>query len=599
MDPVLNHLGQWWAVALYAVVYGLFILFLPYYKKSQVKPSGVYLAFVVAFAVEMFGVPMSMYALTWILGLTMPDGILWGHTLIGSFGLSLTNIGVALQVGGAALVIFGWKEIFRLYWSRESQGHLVTRGIYHYLRHPQYTGFMLITLGMILEWATLPLLVMWPILAILYYRLALREEADMEKEFGQEYIEYQRKTSMFVPLPRFDHSSGVAAESDRREFEGRRASGMTSSAKASIDPANPGPNWRRVGLFLSVAFALTWLIDLGIYLTGGLSRGVENQATLLLLQFQMLIPAAAAIVLGFVWRGSPQQASQSQARAFFLFFLAYAVAWLALGAVTLTSPGQVPDWLSVCQFALLLVGLPVLLVLRFAGGRAAFARAGLRLGSPWFWLLAGAGVFLYRVAQAWLNSTLGLGQSGQAAEQAAQAGQPVQVYVAMVFIQALVLGPLLGLLIAFGEEYGWRGFLQGELVKLGRVQGVLLVGVIWGVWHAPVVVMGGNYPGYPVIGPFVMVGFCVVMGFLLGYAVLKTGSIWVAALVHCINNQTNIFLYTLSYTPNDPVFSFGTGIYGLVIGAVIVALILRDPVWRGEGERAPGRLASGRWPVPA
>lgn len=53
------------------------------------------------------------------------------------------------------------------------------------------------------EWAALPLLVMWPILIVLYYRLAKREERDMEKEFGQEYVEYRRRTSMFLPLPKF------------------------------------------------------------------------------------------------------------------------------------------------------------------------------------------------------------------------------------------------------------------------------------------------------------------------------------------------------------------------------------------------------------
>ncbi len=211
MDPVLNHFGQWWAVALFAVIYGAFILSLPFYKKSEVKPSGVYLAFVVAFALEMFGVPMSMYILTWVLGYTLPDGILWGHTLIGYFGLDVTNIGIAIQVIGAIIVILGWKEIFRRYWSKErGQGQLVTRGIYRYIRHPQYTGFMLVTLGMIFEWATLPLLIMWPILGVLYFRLARKEEADMEKEFGNAYAEYQRKTSMFLPLPSFSRAVTVS-----------------------------------------------------------------------------------------------------------------------------------------------------------------------------------------------------------------------------------------------------------------------------------------------------------------------------------------------------------------------------------------------------
>ena len=119
-------------------------------------------------------------------------------------------IGLVISLIGVLLVIFGWKEIHRRYWSKEEgKGQLVTSGIYAYIRHPQYTGFLLITLGMICEWATVPLLIMWPILAVLYYRLAEKEEADMEKEFGSKYIEYCRTTAMFVPLPRFTRTALV------------------------------------------------------------------------------------------------------------------------------------------------------------------------------------------------------------------------------------------------------------------------------------------------------------------------------------------------------------------------------------------------------
>lgn len=180
-----------------------FLAFLPFYKKTQIKPSGVYLAFVVAYAIEMFGIPMSMYILTWALGQRLPEGILWGHTFSQLIGSNGTWVGAVISLAGATLVVLGWKEIYRHYCSKQAgHGHLVTHGIYRYIRHPQYTGFLLITLGMLFEWATLPLLIMWPILAVLYYRLAKREEADMEKEFGDEYLDYRRRTSMFVPALR-------------------------------------------------------------------------------------------------------------------------------------------------------------------------------------------------------------------------------------------------------------------------------------------------------------------------------------------------------------------------------------------------------------
>ena len=200
MDAATNHFGNWVGVVLWIVLFGLFLLFTPFYKKSQRKPSSVYIAFVIALALEMFGVPLSMYVITWILGHSLPDGVLWGHTLIGQIGLLGMNIAYGFYLLGILLIVLGWKEIYKRYWSKdEGKGELVTNGIYAYIRHPQYTGFMLITLAMIFEWATLPLLIMWPLLMIIYYRLAKKEEADMEVEFGHKYAEYRRRTGMFLP----------------------------------------------------------------------------------------------------------------------------------------------------------------------------------------------------------------------------------------------------------------------------------------------------------------------------------------------------------------------------------------------------------------
>ncbi|GIL12117.1 MAG: isoprenylcysteine carboxyl methyltransferase [Chloroflexota bacterium] len=199
-DTAISHFNQWGYVLLWIVIFGLFLFFTPFYKKSQRKPASVYLAFIIALALEMFGVPLSMYALTWVFGKALPDGVLWGHTLNGLFGdlgllLSYVCIGI-----GAVLIIWGWRDIYKHYWSKEEgRGELVTQGIYAHIRHPQYTGFWLITLGMLFDWATLPMLIMYPLLLALYYRLARREEADMEAEFGEAYRRYRARTGMFLP----------------------------------------------------------------------------------------------------------------------------------------------------------------------------------------------------------------------------------------------------------------------------------------------------------------------------------------------------------------------------------------------------------------
>jgi protein-S-isoprenylcysteine O-methyltransferase Ste14 len=199
-DSAFAHFGQWGQALLWIVLFGVMLFFVPFYRKSDRKPASAYLAFVLALALEMFGVPLSMYVLTWVLGTSLPDGVLYGHTLnqwIGAWGL---YIGSALMLIGVVLIVAGWRVIYREYWSKDTgKGQLVTSGIYRYIRHPQYTGFLLITLGMIFDWATLPLLIMYPVLCVLYYRLARKEEADMRAEFGAAYDEYKAHTGMFLP----------------------------------------------------------------------------------------------------------------------------------------------------------------------------------------------------------------------------------------------------------------------------------------------------------------------------------------------------------------------------------------------------------------
>lgn len=200
IDPVEGHFGNWVGVALWIVLYAVMLLFIPFYRKSERKPATAYMAFVIAYALEMFGIPMSMYVIGWLFGRNLPDGILWGHTLNQYIGLWGTYIGVAVSLIGVLLVIVGWRTIYREYWSKpEGEGQLVTSGIYAYIRHPQYTGFMLITLGMMFEWVTLPMLIMWPLLGLLYVRLARKEERDMELEFGHAYLDYKERTGMFLP----------------------------------------------------------------------------------------------------------------------------------------------------------------------------------------------------------------------------------------------------------------------------------------------------------------------------------------------------------------------------------------------------------------
>jgi protein-S-isoprenylcysteine O-methyltransferase Ste14 len=203
LEEFLNeslYFGNWMGVITWVVLFASFIVFLPFNKKSTIKPTSTFVAFIVASAFEMFGIPLSAYFLTWAFGINVPKGLLWGHTLENYIGYWGMYIGVAINIIGGLLIIGGWRVIYREYWSKEEdEGRLVTDGIYAYMRHPQYTGFLLMTLGLLVHWATLPLLIMWPLLVRQYIGLAKMEEEEMIEKFGKEYEDYMERTPRFLP----------------------------------------------------------------------------------------------------------------------------------------------------------------------------------------------------------------------------------------------------------------------------------------------------------------------------------------------------------------------------------------------------------------
>jgi protein-S-isoprenylcysteine O-methyltransferase Ste14 len=191
---------DWGFVVLNVILFSLFIIFIRFRRKVTRLPSSIYLAFIVALFVEMYGFPLTMYILTWVFGSTFP-GCLWyplavltGEELFTSvflgFILPASNI---IILFGILLIVFGWRKIYR------AKGKLVTTGIYAHVRHPQYLGFLLLTLGMNILWVTISTLLLWPILAILYYRLAKKEDKELEERFGEEYRKYERAVPMLIP----------------------------------------------------------------------------------------------------------------------------------------------------------------------------------------------------------------------------------------------------------------------------------------------------------------------------------------------------------------------------------------------------------------
>jgi membrane protease YdiL (CAAX protease family) len=133
-------------------------------------------------------------------------------------------------------------------------------------------------------------------------------------------------------------------------------------------------------------------------------------------------------------------------------------------------------------------------------------------------------------------------------------------------------------LATFGEEFGWRAYLQPKLLPLGERKAMLWMGLIWGVWHWPVILMGHNYgldyPGAPLLGPLAMVWFTLILGIFLGWLTIKAGSVWPAVIGHgAINGMANLGLIFSQGQPNPLLGPAPVGLIG-GIGFAAVALVL-------------------------
>jgi membrane protease YdiL (CAAX protease family) len=122
------------------------------------------------------------------------------------------------------------------------------------------------------------------------------------------------------------------------------------------------------------------------------------------------------------------------------------------------------------------------------------------------------------------------------AQTGAQLPFSMNVLIGIQVLQALLVAPLINMLFAMGEELGWRGFLLPRLLPLGQWKALLLSGAVWGIWHAPAIAQGHNYPDHPVLGVALMTVFCILLGIIFGWMYLNTQSPWVVALGHASLN---------------------------------------------------------------
>ena len=130
----------------------------------------------------------------------------------------------------------------------------------------------------------------------------------------------------------------------------------------------------------------------------------------------------------------------------------------------------------------------------------------------------------------------------------------------IIIAQSIVGGLTINSLVAFGEEYFWRGFFLQQLEKISWLKASIIIGFVWGLWHAPLILQGHNYPQHPIAGVFMMILWCILLSFSMVYFVRKTHSVFTAALFHGLLNGTAGLPLIWTSNGNDLII----GVTGLV-----------------------------------
>ena len=152
-----------------------------------------------------------------------------------------------------------------------------------------------------------------------------------------------------------------------------------------------------------------------------------------------------------------------------------------------------------------------------------------------------------------------------------QMGQmPAYLIIIITLVGGLIAGITINAIAAFGEEYGWRNYLVGALCEVKFWKAALFIGILWGIWHFPLILMGHNYPNEHYWGIPLMVVMCILLGIIELYFVLKTKSMIVAAIMHgTVNAVSGVVIY-FTLGGND----FLNGMPGLSGFIVMAATIL-------------------------
>jgi membrane protease YdiL (CAAX protease family) len=149
---------------------------------------------------------------------------------------------------------------------------------------------------------------------------------------------------------------------------------------------------------------------------------------------------------------------------------------------------------------------------------------------------------------------------------------PPKLLFVVILAQAILAGSTISLPIMFGEEFGWRGLMLKETRSLGFLKANAFIGLVWGIWHLPAILMGHNYPNHPYLGIIMMCLFTIAVAPLFAYVRIKTKSILGACMLHGMLNATGA-MYMLYIANRNELYSSVAGWAGIIAGPILTVCI--------------------------
>lgn len=142
---------------------------------------------------------------------------------------------------------------------------------------------------------------------------------------------------------------------------------------------------------------------------------------------------------------------------------------------------------------------------------------------------------------------------------------PASITLPALFLATVVLTPFLNALFGFGEELGWRGYLLPKLLPLGKMTAYVLLGVIWGLWHLPLLLIGFTYPNHPFLGALLFIALLSVLGIYMNELTLRHKSSVLAGWIHGAFNSQKLGIWTFLFPGVNPLIGGYAGVCGIAV----------------------------------